>query len=211
MSSSRAKLLQLALPLVRTHGFTRQALSSAALSLPGHSAEPLSETAVSALFGEGDDARRALFQAWLEDARAQMRQASLPVLQEVLSHRLRLNEPVLGHLPEAFALLVSPAPGLPPLDPTPALRHAASIADESCHIIGDTSVGPSWYARRASIASVYAAAELHQLTSPKTAFDFLDGLLDTASKAESLFNDAGIFAGYIGRSWAGIIRSRGLF
>ena len=56
----RNELLKLALPLVRTHGFTREALSRSVLALPKPHPEPLRDTAVSALFGEGDDARRTL-------------------------------------------------------------------------------------------------------------------------------------------------------
>ncbi|KAL6302398.1 hypothetical protein BKA93DRAFT_736970 [Sparassis latifolia] len=204
----RNVLLQLALPLVETHGFTRQVLARSVLSLPTHE-EPLSETAVSALFGNGSDARRTLINAWLDDARRQMKSAPSPALKDVLAFRLRFNEPVLSHLPEAFALLASPSTAFPPLDPMPALKHAAKVADEACYISGDTT--NAWYARRASLAAIYAAAELHQLTSPHTAYTFLDGLLDTSSKVESSLGEADLFASYIGRSWAGIIKSRGIF
>lgn len=75
---------------------------------------------------------------------------------------------------KAFALLASPRSGLPPLDPTAAVRNAARVADEACHIAGDASIQVrcakldtdlilivfqlSWYARRASLAAVYSAA-----------------------------------------------------
>jgi len=207
----RSALLKLALPLVKTHGFSREALSRSVLSLPEPHAEPLSDTAVSALFGAGDEARRTLVNAWLDDSRSQMKSAPTPVLKEVLGFRLRCNEPVLPYLPEAFALLISPTSGVPPVDPVPAFKHVASIADEACHVVGDATIGPSWYTRRASIAAIYAAAELHQMTSPKTAYDFLDTLLQSSSKLESTLNETEIFAKYIGRSWAGIIRSSGIF
>ncbi|OBZ72075.1 Ubiquinone biosynthesis protein coq9, mitochondrial [Grifola frondosa] len=208
---SRNILLQLAIPLVKSHGFSREALSRSVLSLSTPHKEPLSETAVSALFGQGDDARRTLITAWLDDAREHMRTAPSPVMKEVLGSRLRHNEPVLKYLPEAFALLASPASGLPPLDPRPALVHASKVADEACYAVGNPGVGPSWYARRASLAAVYAAAELHQLTSPHTAYQFLEGLLDMSSRIESSFGEAEIFAKYIVRSWVGIVKSRGVF
>lgn len=209
--SRRAQLLKCAFPIVKSHGFTREALARSALSLPEPHPEPLSEAAVSALFGDGDHARRTLINAWLDDARLQMRSAPSPVIKDVLSTRLRCNEPVLGYLPEAYALLVSPTSGLPPVDPRPVLHHAAHVADEACHVVGDTSIGPAWYARRASVAAIYTAAELHQLTSPKTAYEFLESLLHSSQRVESAIHDVGTYSNYIGRSWAGLIKSSGIF
>jgi hypothetical protein len=166
MSSSR--LLQLAIPLVKTHGFTRKTLSLSALSLPTPHTEPLSDTAISSLWGQGDDARRTLITAWLDDARQQMKNVQSPTIREVLRARLQCNEPVLSYLPEvrlsrkhsamrvshntapqAFALLASPTSGLPPLDIRPGLRHAATIADDACWITKDAATGvrqtPSTY------------------------------------------------------------------
>ncbi|KAH9481226.1 hypothetical protein JR316_0005747 [Psilocybe cubensis] len=152
--ASSARLLKLALPLVKTHGFTRAALARSVLALPEGEAHtvPLSDTAVSALFGNGDTARRTLIDAWMKeglrhmssvsasnvsDSTNSMKRASL---RDVLRARLDYNEPVLAHLPEAFALLASPKYGIPPLDPTPALKHAASVADEACYVAGDQSL-----------------------------------------------------------------------
>ena len=68
---------------------------------------------------------------------------------------------------------------MPPFDLLPALKHAARVADETCHITGDTSLQVSlhstsihifqhvnaacldqlsWYGRRASLAAIYGAA-----------------------------------------------------
>lgn len=109
----RNVLLRHAIPLVRTHGFTRQALSIAALSLPTPHCEPLSETAVSALFGPGDEARKTLIRAWLGEGIDRMGQCdgaeggektqSIIPIQDALKNRLKWNEPVLNHLPEVRA------------------------------------------------------------------------------------------------------------
>ncbi|KAI0342706.1 hypothetical protein BDW22DRAFT_1413409 [Trametopsis cervina] len=208
-TTSRKLLLQLALPLVRTHGFTREALSRSVLSLPQPHAAPLNETAVSALFGNGDDARRSLIGAWLEEGRAEMRNAPSTSVKDILSHRLRYNEPVLSLLPEAFATLATPT-GIHLLDPNPAFKHAATIADDACVISQDTSIGPSWYARRASLAAIYTAAELHQIASPETAYDFLSDLLEGSSRIKGAVDNVGQFASYVGKSWIGIIKSRGI-
>jgi len=150
-----------------------------------------------------------LINAWLDDARQQMKLSPSHNLHDILGHRLRHNERVLEHLTEAFALLTSSS-DIPLLDPRPGLAHALKVADEACRITNDKTTGTAWYTRRATLGAVYGAAELHQFVSPKTAHGFLQELLDSALKAESTLNEAQIFANYIASSWAGIIRSRGL-
>ncbi|KAG6910872.1 hypothetical protein DXG01_007189 [Tephrocybe rancida] len=227
--SGSARLLRLSIPLVRTHGFTREALARSVLDLPPsevHST-PLSDSAVSALFGTGDLARKALIRAWLDDGICHIQsQPTGSTLREVLRARLEFNEPVLRHLPEAFALLASPTYGLPPLDPRPALRHSFNIADEACHVTGDASlqvrkpddsdysssnhVQLEWYERRGSLAAIYTASELHQMTSPKTAYDFLDSLLTGSSNLKSSLNEVSIFSSYFVKSCVGIVKSSGI-
>jgi ubiquinone biosynthesis protein COQ9 len=90
---------------VGTYGFTHEALARSVLFLPPSEAhtQPLSETSVSALFGDGDLARATLINAWLDDGIRQMKKVPLgSSLKEALSARLKLNEPVLGHLPEVW-------------------------------------------------------------------------------------------------------------
>jgi ubiquinone biosynthesis protein COQ9 len=118
-STTRNALLKLALPLIKDHGFTRSALSLAVMYSPsGKHTAPLSDTAVDALFGEGDEARRTLINAWLDDARVSLRKfysqdsdtattARNPSLGNVLKTRLSKNEGVLEHLPEVRARLNS--------------------------------------------------------------------------------------------------------
>lgn len=118
-STTRDALLKLALPLVKNHGFTRSALSLAVMYSPsGKHTAPLNDTAVDALFGEGDEARRTLINAWLEDAKVSLRKfysqdgvtattTGAPGLSDVLKTRLSENEGVLEHLPEVRARLNS--------------------------------------------------------------------------------------------------------
>ncbi|KAJ7170881.1 hypothetical protein C8R43DRAFT_981412 [Mycena crocata] len=212
MANSSARLLKLALPLVSEHGFTRAALARSVLHLPTPHAEPLSDNAVSTLFGRGDLARKTLIHAWLDGGVESMQQQAVPTsVKEALHARLAYNEPVLEHLPEAFALLSVPESTILPLDPTPALRHAARIADEACYVAADESLRLSWYTRRASLMGIYSAAELHQLTSPQSAHAFLDSLLTTSSAINSSVEDVRLYGSYIFRSWAGIIKSRGVW
>ena len=96
----RQQLLRCALSLVEEHGFSRNALSLSALSLPNPHKEPLSDTAVSALFGKGDDARRTLLNEWLAEGRKQMSDCEKRDVNLILKQRLKWNESVLSYLPE---------------------------------------------------------------------------------------------------------------
>ncbi|KAF9243448.1 hypothetical protein BU15DRAFT_42938 [Melanogaster broomeanus] len=209
MNSS--KLLQLAIPLVKSHGFTREALAQSVLHLPKPHREPLPDLSVTALFGRGDDARRTLVNAWLEDARFRMKEdtSGSTSMRRVLHSRLKLNEPVLAHLPEAFALL-STSSSVLPVDPLPLLKHTALVADQACWIIEPHAQEMSWYTRRASISAMYLAAELHQLTSPNTAESFLDYLLQNSGAAEKAVQEVALFGFYTFKSWKGIAKSSGV-
>ncbi|KAI0303676.1 hypothetical protein B0F90DRAFT_1815975 [Multifurca ochricompacta] len=176
---------------IRQHGFTRTTLAHSVLSLPEPHFEPLSDSAVTTLFGEGDTARRTLINAWLDEGIVHIRTAALVSnVKDALLARLEYNVPALDYLTEAFALVASPGLGIPPLDLRPAVQHAASIADEACRVAGDTSIGPSWYTKRATLAAIYTAAELHQLASPQTAPGFLGSLFDSASDMQSVLSEA---------------------
>lgn len=160
MSQRAQQLLKLALPLVRTHGFTRTALIEASVRLPSTSAststispstrssassissneelestfelelanqseqrqrereqigrQPLNGSALDALFGLGDGARRALVQAWLEEGVRDMENVNIKEetgaakigVADALKRRLRWNVPVLGYLPEVRLVLM---------------------------------------------------------------------------------------------------------
>ncbi|KAE9402890.1 hypothetical protein BT96DRAFT_1083700, partial [Gymnopus androsaceus JB14] len=218
----RSQLLKTATSLVKTHGFTREALSRSVLDLPSRSdfkahSEPLSDIAVSSLFGHGDTARKTLIEAWLDEGIVHMgtspasSAATRANLARTLHARLDYNTPVLHYLPEAFALLASPERALPPIDPRAALKHASRVADEACYISGDASNELSWYTRRASLAAIYSAAELHQFTSPETAHAFLDSLLTGSSVLKDTLDEVQLFSTYVFKSWKGIIQSRGIF
>ena len=100
LTNPRTQLLKLALPLVQHYGFTRTALARSVLDLPQSHNEPLSDSAVTTLFGEGDTARRTLVDAWLDEGRAHMRSVPVDGIKGALLARLEYNVPVLGHLPE---------------------------------------------------------------------------------------------------------------
>jgi len=82
------------------------------LSLPTPLGRPLPDASVTALFGPGDDARRTLVHAWLDDARHQMKEEAVEKIEmgDVLKARLKSNEPVLEHLPEVIDILFGGEP-----------------------------------------------------------------------------------------------------
>ncbi|KAG8954384.1 hypothetical protein FRC04_011710 [Tulasnella sp. 424] len=155
---SASAILKRAFPLIPTHGFTRTCIAEASA---------LSDTAITALFGKDDEAERVLVDAWLTEGVKSMPVAPASStgqpqpfhtqLKTSLGWRLRYNEPVLKHLPEAFAVLGTQTAVIP-YDPRPAFEHAFRIADEALHVSGDSSLGPQWYARRAAVALAYSAA-----------------------------------------------------
>ena len=100
LPNRRTQLLKLATPLVQYHGFTRTALARSVLALPDPHAEPLSDSAVTVLFGQGDAARRTLISAWLDEGRDHMRAVPADGVKRALLARLEYNVPVLSHLPE---------------------------------------------------------------------------------------------------------------
>jgi ubiquinone biosynthesis protein COQ9 len=53
--------------------------------------------------------------------------------------------------------------------------------------------------------------ELHQITSPSTAYTFLEFLLDRSASLESSLDEINLFATYLSKSCTGIFKSSGIF
>jgi len=185
-------LLKRCIPLIPQHGFTRKTIAAGV---------DLSETAISALFGPGDKARHALIEAWMKEGICDMKN-SPPTMKDLLQRRLEWNKPVLQHLPEAFALLSSQTP-------LALLSHGWTIADEAL-IISQTQK-EDWYTARSVHSFIYLSAELHQLSSPATADEFLTTLLSSSDTMTKSVNEVGLFMDYVGKGMKGILRSGGAF
>jgi ubiquinone biosynthesis protein COQ9 len=80
------------------------------------------------------------------------------------------------------------------------------ISSDSLHFDQD-----NWYASRVALASIYLSAELHQMTSPSTAPDFLDSLLGASDSLNRTVSEVGLFADYMFKGWKGIFKSGGAF
>lgn len=105
--SIRAKILTHSLPLLPTQSFTRQTLSLALSRLPSdhpdHQAEPVSETVLDTVFGDGNAASKALVQRWEEEGVDSMLAESSStgrILEARLKSRLTHSAEVGEHLVE---------------------------------------------------------------------------------------------------------------
>jgi len=206
----RIAILKDAVTLVPTLGFTRTAMSQAAANVCSN--QELPNRSIDHIFGRGDDARKTLIRAWLDKGREAMAvpNAAGVNVKDSLQRRLEWNTPVLDKLPEAFALLATPSGAFPSIDARAVLEHPLLVAHTACRLAQHDPSGMTWYARRAVLGSIYAAAELHQLNSPESAGGFLESLLDSSMKASSAASEVLTFANYIGRSWLSIAKSKGL-
>ncbi|KAL9940631.1 hypothetical protein V8E36_000119 [Tilletia maclaganii] len=116
--------------------------------------------------------------------------------------------------------LLPPHPALP--DPRPLLVRAGRIADQACRSEltsrswRESLNGPEWYTVRARMALAYLAGELHML-SPSASVASSQDLLRRWAQGPSLGGslskageDLRSLLEWGGRSWIGILRSRGL-
>ncbi|TVY88226.1 Ubiquinone biosynthesis protein coq9, mitochondrial, partial [Lachnellula willkommii] len=101
---------------------------------------------------------------------------------------------------KALALMALPS-NIPP-----SLRELGALSDEIWYLSGDTSVDSSWYTKRASLSSIYAASELF-MTTDKT-----DGYKETRAFMERRFGDVQAVGGAVGSlgQWVGFNARAGL-
>lgn len=101
---------------------------------------------------------------------------------------------------KALALMALPS-NIPP-----SLRELGALSDEIWYLSGDTSVDSSWYTKRASLSSIYAASELF-MTTDKT-----DGYKETRAFMERRFGDVQVVGGAVGSlgQWVGFNARAGL-
>ncbi|KAF2402354.1 ubiquinone biosynthesis protein COQ9, mitochondrial precursor [Trichodelitschia bisporula] len=172
-------ILTAALGRVPAHGFSKTAL---ALGARDAGYLPVSTN----LFPAGE---MELVKFWCTKARlglgGTVEKEGLPEggvrgrVKELVRRRLRMNVEggVVGRWGEAIALMAHPT-----YAPT-ALAELSRLADEILFLAGDASLDSAWYAKRAALAGVYAAAETFQTqdTSP--------GCVDTERFARERLGD----------------------
>ncbi|KAK9470926.1 ubiquinone biosynthesis protein COQ9 [Dipodascopsis tothii] len=120
--------------------------------------------------------------------------------------RLRGNQALVGRLPEAFGLMAVPRNA-----PT-AVEELALLADEIVFLSGDDANSLDWYAKRAGLGAVYAAAEVFMTQDRSAGFAntlrFLDARLGDLTTAGSFVTGAVQWGAFAGHSALNVLRSQ---
>lgn len=87
-----------------------------------------------------------------------------------------------------------------------SLKELAALSDEIWFLSGDESVDTSWYTKRASLSTIYAATELFMTTDKSLNY------VDTREFLDRRFRDVQTVGGAIGSigQWVGFTASAGL-
>ena len=108
---------------------------------------------------------------------------------------------------QAVALMAMPS------NVPPSLQELASLADEIWYLSGDTSVDSSWYTKRASLASIYAASEVFMTQDKSTDFkdteEFVADRLKDVQTVGSWAGNTMEWMGYTGWATVNLLRSKG--
>ena len=95
-----------------------------------------------------------------------------------------------------------------------ALSELQALADEVWYLAGDTSVNPSWYTKRASLAALYASSEIFMTTDTSPQFtkteEFLDDRLANLRQAGNFVGGLGRYVGFWAGSSLNLARSWGM-
>lgn len=122
--------------------------------------------------------------------------------------RLAGNGAVVGRWQEALAIMAQPT-YIPA-----SLKELAALADEILFLAGDVSVDPSWYTKRASLSTIYAAAELFMTNDASPGFRdtraFLQRRLREASQVGNITQAVRDWAGFTASAGVNVLRSKGV-
>lgn len=95
----------------------------------------------------------------------------------------------------------------------PSMKELGLLSDEIWFLAGDMSVDSSWYTKRASLASVYAATEVFQTTDQssdmKDTAQFLDRRLEEVRVLGGAFRNVREWAGFQAMAGVNLARSLG--
>jgi len=131
-------------------------------------------------------------------------------VRSLVLERLRANVDagVVPRWQEALGLM-SLAENIPA-----SLRELKDLSDEIWFLAGDSSVDTSWYTKRASLSSIYAATEVYQTTDQSTEFkdteEFLDRRLEELRVMGTAFSNTMQFIGFQSGAMVNLLRSKGV-
>ncbi|TPX47390.1 hypothetical protein SeMB42_g03334 [Synchytrium endobioticum] len=203
----RSKILQCALAMVPTHGFSTAAIEEGAkqLGYPSIAHGMFPRGSIDLISHFLDTAKEGMRRDVLKMDLSSMKTTS-KVRAGVVS-RLEFSKPVISQWPEAAAQLALPQN----LDV--ALKGLGELVDEIWFLAGDRSVDMNWYSKRTLLAGVYSSTEMYmtQDTSPeyRETSAFLDRRLsDVAFIGKSIGSVKSGFE-FAFQTASGILQSRG--
>ncbi|KAG9249155.1 COQ9-domain-containing protein [Calycina marina] len=122
--------------------------------------------------------------------------------------RLMANKAVVHRWQEALALMAQPS-NIPT-----SLKELAALSDEIWFLAGDKSVDSSWYTKRASLSTIYAATELFMTTDKSADFidtrEFLDRRLGDVKVVGGAVGSVSQWVGFTAHAGINVLRSKGV-
>lgn len=95
-----------------------------------------------------------------------------------------------------------------------SMKELHLLSDEIWFLAGDVSVDSSWYTKRATLSTIYAATELFQTTDQssdgKDTEQFLDRRLEESRVLGSAFRNVSEWAGFQGVAAVNMARNWGM-
>src|SRR4051794_37252957 len=95
-----------------------------------------------------------------------------------------------------------------------SLKELSMLSDEIWFLAGDTSVDPSWYTKRASLATIYASSELFMTNDRSPGFNetraFLNKRIGEVQDAGSVLSSVGQWVGFTASAGVNVLRSKGV-
>jgi ubiquinone biosynthesis protein COQ9 len=101
-----------------------------------------------------------------------------------------------------------------PSNMSTSLHELASLADEIWFLSGDTSIDSSWYTKRASLSSIYAATDLFMTTDKSNEFkdtqEFMERRFQDGHRLGTAMGNLGQWAGFTASAGINVLRSKGV-
>lgn len=95
-----------------------------------------------------------------------------------------------------------------------SISELAALSDEIWFLAGDVSVDSSWYTKRASLSTIYAATELFMTRDESPEFaetrEFLDRRFRDSQVLGSAVGSVGQWVGFTASAGLNVLRSKGV-
>jgi len=118
------------------------------------------------------------------------------------------NKDIIHRWQEALALIAQPS------NVPTSISELSSLSDDIWFLAGDTSVDTSWYTKRASLSTIYAATELFMTMDKSPNFaetkEFLDRRLRDVQIVGGAVGSVGQWVGFTAHAGLNILRSKGV-